>query len=340
MRRSSSVALLIAASIALLLAVAAPPVGMAQETAAPPAPQFQKVEKGAMERKAPSWFHRVSRDTPAAQLAYAHGLLSKGELRRAGRAYNALVYRWHNSPEAVHAQLSYAKVLFDLRKYTKSFDEFQYLVEQFAGRFAHDEAIRHQYQIANHVMNVRHGKLLLFEGFSDPEQALPLFEKLVVNAPNWPEAAKVRLTIGIIHEEAKDYEEAVVAYETVEQFHPRSPEAEDAAFRKAHCRYILSRKARRDERSCREALSALATFKARYPLSERIAEVEAFHKELQERLAQLYYERATFYDRIAKRPESALIAYRDFVKKFPASSLADHADQRIRELERRAEASP
>jgi outer membrane assembly lipoprotein YfiO len=326
-------------SLLLVFGLSFPLPGMAQESRVADT-QFQEVERGPMERKGPSWWHRVSRDTPTAQLAYAHDLLSKGEIRRAGRAYNALVHRWHNSREAVQAQLSYAKVLFDLRKYTKSFDEFQYLIEQFAGRFEHDEAIRHQYWIANHVMNVRHGKLLLFKGFSDPEQALPLFEKLVRNAPNWPEAAKVRLTIGIVHEEAKDYDEAVAAYEMVEQFHPAAPEAATAAFRKGHCLYTLSGKAPRDERSCRAALSALAGFKMRYPRSDRLTEVDTFITELQDRLAGLYYDRANFYDQIAKRPESALIAYRDFLKKFPAAARADEVNRRILELERRSEQAP
>ncbi len=323
-------------AIAVLALATAVPGALAQQ----PDDPFEKTEETPRERKAPSWFHRVRQDSPAAQLAHAHELLSEGELRRAARAYNALVHRWHNAPEAVQAQLSYAMVLFDLRKFTKAFDEFQYLVEQFSGQFAHDEAIRHQYQIANHVMTARHGRMFVFKGFTDPEEALPLFEKVVANAPAWPEAARARLTIGMIHEDAEEYEDAVTAYEAVEHHHPRSPEAEDAAYRKAKCLYTLARKARRDERSCRSALSALSTYKARYPSGEWVAEVDAWLTEMQGHLAGLYYDRAIFYDRLAKRPESALIAYRDFIRKFPTAPQADAVDRRIRELERRGEETP
>ena len=47
----------------------------------------------------------------AAQLVYARKLEDAGRKRKARKQYNALVRKWHESPEAVHAQYSYAKLL-------------------------------------------------------------------------------------------------------------------------------------------------------------------------------------------------------------------------------------
>ncbi len=283
-------------------------------------------------RKRPSIFRRPQKDTPEEQFAFASQLDEKGRARATRGAYNALVHRWHNSTEAPQAQLRIAHILYDQGKYNKAFKAFQYLVEHYAGRFKYNDVLDHQLRIANHVIGDRWGDVLFLPGFEAPERALPLLEKIVVNAPNWEKTGGVRLSIGLIYEDLKDLEGAVNAYEKVEQYHPKTPQAENAAFRRGHCLYLLSEKAPRDERRCRTALSALASFLARYSQSEQKPEAEELLSALKLRLANMYYERARFYDDIANRPESALIAYRDFLKRFPSSEKAQDAYARIEAL--------
>ena len=50
-------------------------------------------------------------------------------------------------------------------------------------------------------------------------------------------------------------------------------------------------------------------------------------------LARMYLEKAEFYDRIAKRPRSAIIAYSDFVRQFPLSKERKWVDERIAVLQ-------
>lgn len=54
---------------------------------------------------------------------------------------------------------------------------------------------------------------------------------------------------------------------------------------------------------------------------------------LVDRLAALSFKKAEFYDTIAKRPDSAILAYTDFVRHYPQSAMAETARQRILELE-------
>ena len=51
------------------------------------------------------------------------------------------------------------------------------------------------------------------------------------------------------------------------------------------------------------------------------------------RLAGISYERALFYDKDGKRQQSALIAYMDYLNKFPDSDKADSVRKRIDELQ-------
>ena len=286
------------------------------------------------DKKHRSLFHRPDRDTPAEQLALAIEKEKAGRLRKAKDVYDDLVHHWHDSREAPKAQFALARVLFEQGKYEKSFKAFQYLVDHYAGRFKYNEALDYQHRIANQIMNDRWGDDLFMPGFEAPERALPMLNKIIMNAPNWDKAPGVRLTIGLIHEELKDYEEAVVAYDAVEENHAGSSEAEKAAFRKAHCLFILSEKTPRDEKRCRTALSALASFLAHHKQSPNRAEAEEYLVSLKARLSGMYYDRAQFYDVVSKRPEAALIAYRDFLKKFPASEMAQDVYTRIEELEK------
>jgi outer membrane protein assembly factor BamD (BamD/ComL family) len=284
-------------------------------------------------RKHRSIFHRPNEESPAQQLAYAETLEAEGRLRSAKSEYNSLVHHWHNSPEAPIAQFGIARILYEQEKYEKAFETFQYLVDYFAGRFKYNEVIDYQFRIANQMVGNRWGDVLFLPGFKAPERALPMLSKVIANAPNLDKAASARLSIGMIQEETKSFEEAIATYDAVGQYHKGSAEAEKAAFRRVACLYILSDKAPRDEKRCRAALSATATFLARHKQSVEKEQAETYLATLKLRLEAMYYDRAQFYDEIAKRPASALIAYRDFLKKFPASDHARGVLERIEALE-------
>jgi outer membrane protein assembly factor BamD len=111
--------------------------------------------------------------------------------------------------------------------------------------------------------------------------------------------------------------------------YPDSPEAEEASFRRGHCLYTLVNASPRHEPSYRDALSALSMFLQDYPKSDRSKEAEKYLDELKERLATMYFERAVFYDKVARRPQSAVIAYADFIRNFPTSRLATEAGDRM-----------
>jgi len=284
--------------------------------------------KDRPERKTTGWFRKPHAATPEEQLKFADGLLATGYKRKAARQYYALVARWHESPQAPVAQLAYAKLIEERGKDVEAFHEFQYLIDYFAGQFPFEEALDHQFRLANTVMTQRHCRFL-FGGYIAPERALPLFEQIVKNGPQWQNAPQVQFNIGLIHEENKDYDEAIAAYEVIQVSYPNSAEAEDASFRRAQCLYILVNDAPRHEPGYRNALSALSLFLQTYPKSENAEAATKYLDELKERLAAMYYERAVFYDKVARRPASAVIAYADFIRNFPTSHLATEAGDRM-----------
>jgi tetratricopeptide (TPR) repeat protein len=314
------------------------PCARAQQNTYSPPPgaddtEKAKDEKDQPERKHAGWFTHPARPTPAEQLAYAQSLEAAGRLRAAAGEYDALVHKWHESPEATTAQMSYASMLEKRRKYVGAFNEYQYLIEQFAGRFAFEEVLERQYQIATHVQTVRHGTFGFLQGYTTPTRAIPLFEKLALNAPHWARSAEVQFTLGQLYEQDGEFELASQAYETTLTDHSESPYAPRGAFGRANAMYKLSNANPRDEMGCRQALSAFSVFLRDYPNDEHAEEAQTGRDEMKARLARMYYDRAVFYDKLAHKPEAALINYSEFIKQFPTSPQAEAVTRRMQELE-------
>lgn len=291
-----------------------------------------------VERKEPGIFHRARMDRPAEQLAYANDLADAGRLGKARRAYLALVHNWHGAPEAAHAQLQVALLLEQEGDYRKAFEEFQYLVNRFAGEYPHRLVIEHQFKIANLLMNKRHFGFFFFPGFRAPAMTIPLFEQLVENAPEWERAPELQYRVGVLYEEDGDLRSAIRAYSDVESRYPDSDFAADAAFRKAVCMHAAALKRRNNEEGLRRAAHAFSAFLSRYSGHEQVETAQAHRRELNERLARLHYNRAVFYDDSANRKHAASMAYLELVREFPRSSLADVARERIAELKEEMEA--
>ncbi|OGV66587.1 MAG: hypothetical protein A2283_05400 [Lentisphaerae bacterium RIFOXYA12_FULL_48_11] len=287
-------------------------------------------------RKTPSFFHRPSKETAASQIEFADKLLAEGKQKAAMKQYSALVHKWHTSPEASKAQLAYARILYDRNDYRDAFDEFQYLIDNFSGQFSYEEALDKQFRIANYLMTARRMKFLFMPGFKIQEQALPLFEMIVKNAPNWKNSIEAQYNIGLISEDMGDYLEAIRAFDAVRYRYPDSDRAADASFRRAYCYYLMANESIRDEISCRQALSALAGFIADYPKYADLELALKYRDELDDRLANMYLERAEFYDKTGRK-KAAVIAYEDFVRKFPSSRLAGDISMRIETLKRELE---
>ncbi len=278
------------------------------------------------------WYRYPNKETDSKQEKFAYALYQTGYLRKAANAYQALVYAWPDSRKAAPAQLALAKIQQKRGRYEEAFDEYQYLIDNYPSQFNYPEVLEFQFQIATYLMHARTGQFLMLPGFQSPERALPLFEKLIRNAPSWEKAPLAQFNIGKIHEMNDNLEEAVTAYELLQNRHPASPWTGHASFREAYCLFQLSDQRMNDENALNAARAALVDFIRSYPASPDVGQAETYLRTLNTRRATMAFERARFYDRNSRHPESALLAYEDFLKNFPASDLAVTAQQRIEQL--------
>lgn len=281
-----------------------------------------------------SWFSlsRPSRKNPEDQLAWARKLQEEGRLRKATRAYRALVVTWPGSTEAPLAQWGLAQSLDARHKMEDAFDEYNNLTSHYTGGYPYDSVVQRQFEIAHSIMDKRRGAFLMFGGFKAPERAVPMFEKVVQNAPRASFAAEAQYLIGRAYELSDQLELAVVSYMTAQHRYPGTSWAEKASFGRARCLVRLSEESPNDEEALDQAWAAVVVFLNTFPQSEDAELGKAYRENLLRRRAKASYDKALFYDRIAKRPAAAIQSYENFVRQFPNSEWTALARARMQEL--------
>ncbi|HMP74857.1 MAG TPA: outer membrane protein assembly factor BamD [Kiritimatiellia bacterium] len=281
-----------------------------------------------------SWFSfsRPSRKNPADQLVWARELHADGRLRKAARAYRALAVTWPGSEQAPLAQQGLARTLDARGKVEDAFDAYHELATRYTGGYDYDEVIQRQFEIAKSVMDRRRGSLLIFGGFKAPERAVPLFEKVIQNAPRAPFAPEAQYLIGRAYELSEQLELAVVAYMTAQHRYPASPWAATASFGRARALYRLSEESPNDEEALEQAWAAVSVFLNAFAQSPDAELARAYRETLLRRRAKASYDKAIFYDRLAKRPAAAYQSYSVFVRQFPNSEWTALARARMEQL--------
>ena len=309
---------------ACLPALAAPPLPRpAQEETAGGVQLLEPLETASpIERKTTGLlFRRPDAASPAEQSALAQRLEAAQNPRRAARAYDALVCRWPYAPEAAPAQQRLAELLEARRDYRKAFDEYRYLLHYYPEQVAPDTILQRLFAIANH-----------YRGEGRERVALTMFRQIADLAPQWRQTPQALLQAGLLQAEDKEWDAALVTFEHLTANHPGTAEAEAAAAQAAQALYRLARRYPHDEAVQTRALAAFAATLRDYPGH---ADREALQEEMADLLARRYnhhFNTARFYDSPRFKPETAVAAYEEFLRRFPSAPQADAVRQRLSEL--------
>jgi len=291
------------------------------------------------------WTGRPNRSSPELQLEYADNLKKSGSIRQATSEYRALVYSWPESPQAPVAQLNYAQLLERRGKLTKAFDEYQFLIETYPGSFPFQDVLERQYDIANKIATGR--RYFLFFRYQSPEEAIPLFEKMIQNGLQWKRSSELQFRIARIYEKTEQYDLAIDAYALYHQHYPMGPVAEQSFFGQAKCCYLYSKKYRNAADLRENAIVTFRGFLDWYPQSDMAPQARRYLKELEMDSASLLYQQAQVYlnalsyadDREEKKKclAGARIGFQRLIYEFPASRWADTARVQIRQIDERLE---
>jgi len=267
-------------------------------------------------------------------LNYAMDLKARGHTTSARKQFEILVKRWPDSAEAAIAKRAVADIYFEQGKNKKAFTAYEELIQQYYSNIKdYNSILDRQYTLATKEMD-RKRMRWLFGGYRAPERAVPLFESIIKNAPQWERAPEMQYMIGQAYQKNDDQELAVVAYQAVEYRYPDSSFAEKAGFAKIESFKDLVESTPYSLEIREQAQLSAGMFPELYTNSQHIADAQAFSKQLHNTAAEYYYEIGRFYERVPRPPEngSAAIYYNKVIKNYGDTEYAAKAAARLRVL--------
>jgi len=280
-------------------------------------------------------------ESPETQMAYADSLKTAGSMKAAMKEYCALVYTWPESAQAPAAQFNYAQILEQRGELEKAFNEYQFLVETYPGFCSFRDVLERQYNIADKVAG-RRRYFLLFR-YEAPEEAIPLYEKMIQSGLQWKKSSELQFRIARIYEKTEQYDLAIDAYALYHQRYPMGPLAEQAFFGQAKCCYLYAKNNRNAADLRENAAVTLKGFLDWYPRSGAAAQARRYLDELEMESVGLLYQQAQIYlsathsadgdEGVKKCLVGAKISFQRLIYEYPSSRWADTARARIKQID-------
>lgn len=274
------------------------------------------------------------KDSPKEQYEWAMSFYSAGDYTRAAAEFEKLVKFYEYSEYAAKAQY-YVGLCYENRgKYYIAFENYQKAIDNFPHSENIDEIIAREYNIGNLYMAKVSPKIMGNEIMPPLDRAIEIYKKVVDNAPFGRMAAEAQFRQGEALKKAERYDEAIEAYQKVVDDYRDSDYYDKAKYEAAYCTYKSSLKPAYDSAPTEKAVRAFKEFTDASQNSElsRIADITV--QRLKDKGAEKSFETARFYEGL-KKDESALIYYKDIVKRFPDSSFAPEAKVKIKILSAR-----
>lgn len=201
-----------------------------------------------------------------------------------------------------------------------AFSQYRAHLENYPFAEKKGEAEKAIYQIAV-LWSQRGGSFLGTGIYSDRGHAIDALQYLIDRASRSPEADDALKLLGTIHYLARDYDEAIAAFERIVKEYDKSEWRDTAEFFIAMSYLRRVRNASVDRAGLAQAEILLREHPLRWPESVFRTQAQTAYAEAIERLAEGEYEIGNFYARIGE-PTGARRHWEATTKKFPKSRFA------------------
>jgi len=274
----------------------------------------------------------IPRDTPEGQYAFAKAQFDKEEYDRSLQEFDKVIRHYENSRWAAAAQY-YKGLVFEKKgDISKAAEEFRVLVDKYPYSENLNDAVEHEFDIAEAMASGQKTKFLGMEIMPAQDRAVEIYRHIVRAAPFGPYGAVAQYRLAETEMELGNYEEAERAFQQVIDEYPNSEYAAKAKFKIAQTSYKTALHEENREEITDAAISKFEGFKKAYPESYLQFEADEALKELREKKAKDVYDIAVFYQEREKY-KSAELYYDDVVTKFSETSFAKLALEKMKEIE-------
>jgi outer membrane protein assembly factor BamD len=255
----------------------------------------------------------------------------KGDLKRAIRAYKALVRRHPKDALAPGSVYRAAELQEQLHQYLSAADSYRGLVAAYPSSPHFNEAIEAQFRIGEMYLNGKKIKFLGISVASALDRAVEIFAAVIRTAPYGRYTARAQYDIGRAREKEGANDAAIQAYQAVVEKFPNDAVAADAQYQIGYIWFVAAREGTKDIAAASNARTAFQDFLFRYPNSEKAAQARANLLLLEHKQTSNSFNIAKYYDK-QKYYRAAVIYYNEVIRQQPGSSESEKAKKRIDQL--------
>ncbi len=281
---------------------------------------------------------KVVMETPELQLGYARQLSQDGSHDRSIQEYQRFLQGYHDSELCDRAQFGIAESFENMGKKTKASQEYFKVIANYPETSLFNDVMRKEYEIADefYQMGMRGGSRWKIFGDNGYQSARQVYEQIVKNQPyslrSSPyQAAEAEYRIALCHYELKEYLEAELQFQRVWEQYRDTQWGQEAFLGLADCFYRSASPSAYSQAHTQRAERAYQDFLAYFPTHERRNEAQERVAKLREQQARSEYEVGQFYGKRLQF-QAAVLTYKNVIQKFPDTTWAVQAGERIRDL--------
>jgi len=278
----------------------------------------------------------ATKDSPEEHFNWAMGFFKEKDYKRAAEEFSRLAAYFKDSDLAPEAQYYSGRSYEAMEKYYPAFVAYQKTIDTYPFTKRNEEIIEREYDLGNRLYKKHRGLLLGKEIMTDLDRATEIFRKVKENAPFGEYGEQAQFMVGECYKKSEQYNEAMKEFQRLVDEYPRSRLAGKARYEAAQCTYLASLKPDYDQELTDDAIKEfrrIAQVREGLSLSE---EAEERISMLEEKKAQSLFNTAKFYER-QRHYKSAAIYYEEIVNRYPASSPAVSAGEKLALMKERVE---
>lgn len=267
-------------------------------------------------------------DNPKDQVELGKKYESKKNWDDAIASYLYVLRKWPASDSAQEAQFRIGMCREGMRDFYKAFLAYQKCLTRWPSHPRFDEVLEREFKIGNLFLAGERQKIWIIKTFPSMDRTVEIYEGLIRSGPQSKWAPQAQFNIGLAREKQKAYEEAVAAYQKLNERYPDSDQVEAGYYQIGAAYNRASNKAEYDASAADKAVEAFQEYLARYPKGAHVADAEKMIAKLQTEQARGMYEVARFYEK-SHKPKAAMIYYNELIARFPESKFTDIAKRRV-----------
>ena len=259
----------------------------------------------------------------------------KGSFSKALRRYKKIIKDYPHTDAAPNAYARMGEIYRDTRKWDKSFDAFQAIIDNYPAYPGFDETLARQYELAEALMGGARGKILwVLPGFKNYDKAKEFMQKVYDNGPYSKTAPLALMNLAKIAQKQKDNDAAIDALDLLVNNHSESLLAAQAHLQLADIYASLVKGPTYDQGATLEAINYYEDFLILYPDSPLVANAEKTLVRMREIYAQNKLITADFYYTYRRNQRAALNFYNETITVAPDSEAAKIAKSKIEAINR------